>query len=154
MKMIEKIVDPEKLRHFPPGGGKIELYWIYTSGKAGEEFFRKLREGKFIASRCKKCGRRYFPPRIYCEFDFSETEFYEISGEGCIEAFTIAKLDLNEEPMEEVIALIKLDGTDGRILHVVREAKDICIGMRVKPVLKKVEDMEGNIGDILYYKPS
>ncbi|MEM2503968.1 MAG: Zn-ribbon domain-containing OB-fold protein, partial [Archaeoglobaceae archaeon] len=105
-------------------------------------------------SKCKKCGHRYFPPRIYCEFDFAETEFYEISGEGCVEAFTIAKLDLNEEPMEEVIALIKLDGTDGRILHVIKEAKDVCIGMRVRPVLKKAEDMQGNICDILYYKPA
>ncbi|MCS7119203.1 MAG: Zn-ribbon domain-containing OB-fold protein [Archaeoglobaceae archaeon] len=151
--MIDKIVDPEKLRHFPPGGGKIELYWLYTSGKAGNEFFRKLREGKFIAARCKKCGRRYFPPRIFCEFDFSETEFFEISGEGCVEAFTIAKLDLNENPMEEIIALIKLEGTDGRILHLIGEAKDVCIGMKVKPVLKKVDEMTGTISDIKYFKP-
>lgn len=153
MRMIEKIVDPEKLHHFPPGGGKIELYWIYTSGRAGDLFFKKLREGKFIAAKCKKCGRRYFPPRIYCEFDFSDTEFYEISGEGCIEAFTIAKLDLNEQPMEEIIAMIKLDGTDGRILHIVKEAKDVCIGMRVKPVLRKPEEMTGTISDIAYFKP-
>jgi uncharacterized OB-fold protein len=153
MKMIEKIVDPEKMRHFPPKGGKIELYWVYTSGRAGEEFFRKLREGKFIAAKCKKCGHRYFPPRIYCEFDFSETEFYEITGEGCVEAFTVATLDLNEEPMEEVIAMIKLDNTDGRIIHVIKDAKDVCIGMKVKPVLRRPEEMKGNISDIAYYKP-
>ncbi|MEM4473213.1 MAG: Zn-ribbon domain-containing OB-fold protein [Archaeoglobaceae archaeon] len=151
--MIEKIVDPEKLRHYPPGGGKIELYWIYTSGRAGDLFFKKLKEGKFIAAKCKKCGHRFFPPRIYCEFDFSDTEFYEVSGEGCIEAFTIAKLDLNEQPMEEIIALIKLDGTDGRIIHVIKEAKEVCIGMRVKPVLKKPEEMTGTISDIAYFKP-
>lgn len=151
--MIEKIVDPEQLRHV---GGKIELYWIYTSGKAGEEFFRKLREGKFIAARCKKCGRRYFPPRIYCEFDFSETEFYEISGEGKIKAYTIATLGLNEESIEPTIyAMIELDNTDGCIIHYVKdvEPENVRIGMRVKPVLKEADKMEGKITDILYYKP-
>lgn len=95
-----------------------------------------------------------FPSRIFCEFDFSETEFYEISGEGCVEAFTIATMDLNENPMEEIIAMIKLDNTDGRIIHVIKEAKEISIGTRVKPVLKKPEEMVGNISDIAYYKPA
>ncbi|RLI79820.1 nucleic acid-binding protein [Archaeoglobales archaeon] len=152
--MIEKIVDPKELRHWD---GRIELYWVYTSGAAGDAFFKKLKEeGKFIAAKCKKCGKVYFPPRIYCEFDFSETEFVEISGEGKVIAFTVAKLDVYENPMDpEIYAVIELDGTDGRIIHLLGEVKpeDIYIGMRVKPVLKKKEEREGRISDILYYKP-
>jgi len=152
--VIEKIVDPKELRHWD---GRIELYWVYTSGAAGDAFFKKLKEeGKFIAAKCKKCGKVYFPPRIYCEFDFSETEFVEISGEGKVIAFTVAKLDVYENPMDpEIYAVIELDGTDGRIIHLLGEVKpeDIYIGMRVKPVLKKKEEREGRISDILYYKP-
>ncbi len=152
--MIEKIVNPKELRHWD---GKIELYWIYTSGEAGDKFFKELKNGKFLASKCKKCGRVYFPPRIYCEFDFSDTEFVEISGEGKIRAFTIARLDVNEKPLEKplVYAIIDLDGTDGCIIHLIDEVKpeDVHVGMKVKPVLKPQEEREGKITDILYFKP-
>ena len=89
--MIEKIVNPKELRHWD---GKIELY-------------------------CKKCGKVYFPPRMYCEKDFSDTEYVEVSGEGKVRAFTIARLDINEEPMEkpQIYAIIDIDGTDGCLIH-------------------------------------
>ena len=150
--MIEKIVNPKELRDWEGG---IELYWIYTSGKAGDEFFKKLRdEGKFIAAKCTKCGKVYFPPRIYCEFDFGETEFVEISGEGTVRAFTVARIDVYEEPMdEEIYAIIDLDGTDGCIIHLLGEVDpgSVHVGMKVKPVLK--EERDGKITDILYFKP-
>ncbi|AGK60206.1 putative nucleic-acid-binding protein containing a Zn-ribbon [Archaeoglobus sulfaticallidus PM70-1] len=153
--MIEKIVNPKELREWE---GKIELYWIYTSGKAGDEFFKKLKEDKFIASKCKKCGRTFFPPRIYCEYDFSDTEFVEISGEGYVRAFTVARLDGDENPMEEpeIYAIIDMDGTDGCLIHLLGEVKpeDVYIGMKVKPVLKDKSEREGMITDILYFKPS
>lgn len=156
MVFNEKIVDPGELRHVE---GKIELYWIYTSGEAGDRFFKALKdEGKFLAAKCTCCGKTYFPPRIYCEYDFSETEFVEISGEGCVRAFTVATLDINEEPLEnpEIYAIIDLDGTDGSIIHLLGEvdAEDVCAGMKVKPVLKSKEEREGRITDILYFKPA
>jgi hypothetical protein len=152
--MIEKIVNPKELREWE---GRIELYWVYTSGKAGDEFFKKLKEGKFIAARCRKCGRTYFPPRIYCEFDFSDTEFVEISVEGCVRAFTVARLDVYEKPMEnpEIYAIIDMDGTDGCLIHLLGEVdpEDVEVGMKVKPVLKPKNEREGAITDILYFKP-
>jgi hypothetical protein len=152
----EKIIDPAELRHW---GGKIELYWIYTSGEAGDRFFKALKdEDKFIAAKCKKCGKVFFPPRMYCEFDFSETEYVEVSGEGCVRAFTVAKLDKNEKPLEkpEIYAIIDIDGTDGCMIHLLREVEpeEVQIGMKVKPVLKDKAEREGKITDILYFKPS
>ena len=153
--MIEKIVNPKELRHWD---GLIDVYWIYTSGTAGDYFFKKLKEeGKFTAAKCKKCGRVYFPPRIYCEKDFSETEFIEVSGEGTVRAFTVARLDINEKPLEkpEIYAIIDIDGTDGCIIHLLGEVEpeEVKVGMRVKPVLKDKDKREGRITDILYYKP-
>ncbi len=153
--MKEKIVNPKELKHWD---GRIELYWVYTSGKAGDEFFKKLKEGKFIAAKCKKCGRRYFPPRIYCEYDFSETEFYEVSGEGCVRAFAVATIDTKDQRLEkpEIYAIIDIDGTDGCLIHLLGEVEpeNVCVGMRVKPVLKPAEEREGTINDILYFKPA
>ncbi len=152
--MIEKIVNPKELRHWD---GKIELYWVYTSGEAGDRFFKALKEGKFIAARCKKCGWVYFPPRMYCEKDFSDTEYIEVSGEGKVRAFTVARLDVNEKPLKEpqIYAIIDIDGTNGCLIHLLGEveAKDVQVGMRVKPVLKKKGEREGRITDILYFKP-
>ena len=52
--MIEKIISPKELKHWD---GIIDVYWIYTSGEAGDKFFKALKEdGKFIAAKCKKCG--------------------------------------------------------------------------------------------------
>ncbi len=155
MVFNEKIVDAGELKHIE---GKIELYWIYTSGEAGDRFFKALKdEGKFLAAKCTCCGKTYFPPRIYCEYDFSETEFVEISGEGCVRAFAVATLDNNEESLKnpEIYAIIDMDGTDGCIIHLLGEmdAEDIRVGMKVKPVLKSKEEREGRITDILYFKP-
>jgi hypothetical protein len=152
----EKIVDPAELRHW---GGKIELYWIYTSGEAGDRFFKALRdEGKFIAAKCKKCGRVYFPPRMYCEFDFSETEYQEISGKGRVRAYTVAWLDKDEKPLEkpEIYAIIDMEGTDGCMIHLLGEVEEdqVEIGMEVEPVLRDKSEREGTINDILYFKPS
>ena len=155
--MIERIVDPSKLRHFPEDG-KIELYWIYTSGRAGDYFFKKLmNEGKFTASKCKKCGKVYLPPRIYCEKDFGETEFIEVSGEGEVRSFTIARLDAYERELQkpEIYALIQIDGTNSLLIHLLGEVEpeNVKIGMKVKPILKPKEKREGKITDILYFKP-
>ncbi len=155
MVFNEKIVDPAELRHV---SGKIELYWIYTSGEAGDIFFKKLRdEGKFIATKCKRCGRVFFPPRIYCEFDFSEAEYVEIDGKGCVLAFSVVNYDSDGNKLEnpEIYALIGMDGTDGKIIHLLGEVEpeNIEIGMEVEPVLKPKDEREGKVTDILYFKP-
>lgn len=155
MVFNEKIVDPAELRHVE---GKIELYWIYTSGEAGDAFFKKLRdEGKFLAAKCRKCGHVFFPPRLYCEFDFSDTEFMEVSGEGCVKAFSVVNYDVEGNKMDspEIYAIIEMDGTDGSIIHLLGEIEpeNVEIGMRVRPVLKPKEEREGRITDILYFKP-
>jgi len=156
MTFNEKIVNPAELRHV---SGKVELYWIYTSGEAGDVFFKKLRdEGKFTASKCRKCGYVFFPPRIYCEFDFSETEYVEISGEGCVLAYSVVYYDSDGNRLEkpEIYALIGMDGTDGRIIHLLGEIEpeSIEIGMKVEPVLKDRDSREGKITDIVYFRPT
>ena len=53
------------------------------------------------------------------------------------------------------MALIRLDGTDGGVIHYLGgvDPKDVHIGMRVKAVLKKKEERQGAITDITYFEP-
>ena len=56
---------------------KIERYW---SG---------LENGIILATRCKKCGERYYPPQADCSVCYSDDmEWVEIKGEGIVESFT------------------------------------------------------------------
>ncbi|MEW6553026.1 MAG: Zn-ribbon domain-containing OB-fold protein [Actinomycetota bacterium] len=48
-----------------------------------------LSEGKFMGSRCRKCGELYVPPRHFCIACRSDDmEWHEMVGEGELAAFT------------------------------------------------------------------
>jgi len=52
-------------------------------------FWEGLKQGKVLATKCKKCGTIYFPPAADCgECLSSDMEWIELSNEATIEAFT------------------------------------------------------------------
>jgi len=47
------------------------------------EFYENLREGKFTTTKCKKCGRVSYPPRVICPDCYSdELEWIELPKKG------------------------------------------------------------------------
>jgi len=53
------------------------------------KFWKGIKEGKIYTTKCKKCGKLYFPPAGDCANCLSsEMEWVELSGEGEIETFT------------------------------------------------------------------
>lgn len=55
-----------------------------------QEFFEGLREGKLLATKCKKCGELYFPPQKDCPTCMdSEMEWVELKKEGVLETLTV-----------------------------------------------------------------
>ncbi len=53
------------------------------------KFWEGLKEGKIYATRCKDCGKIYFPPSADCPACLSTTlEWAELSNEAEIETFT------------------------------------------------------------------
>jgi hypothetical protein len=53
------------------------------------KFYEGLREGKVYATRCKDCGKIYFPPNVDCAECLSTgLEWVELSDEAEIETFT------------------------------------------------------------------
>jgi hypothetical protein len=52
-------------------------------------FAKELAEGKIMATLCKKCGKKYYPPRADCSDCMrSEMEWKPIGGEGKLVTFT------------------------------------------------------------------
>jgi uncharacterized OB-fold protein len=63
----------------------------YTSESKVADFVKFLAEGKVMATRCKKCGSLYFPPRADCPQCLSgEFEWLPLSGRCRLVTFTVA----------------------------------------------------------------
>ena len=147
---------PLRLRHYP---GHLEPEYAYTLGIAGERFFREIKENaRIMGAKCKKCGRIYVPPKLYCEECFEKLEeWVDVGTKGTVYTFTIAFLDEHGEKLEkpEIYALIKFKGTYGGIVHRLGEVKpeNVRIGMKVQAVFKPLTERKGTINDIAYFKP-
>jgi len=144
-----------ELRSWP---GHMEADYIYTAGVAGDHFFRELRTtGRLLASQCPKCGRRYLPPRLFCELCFVEAgEWVEVPREGRIEAVSVVHVDRHGEPLlePEVWALIRFEGITGGLIHrVAVEPARAKPGLRVRPSLKPARNRTGAIDDVENFVP-
>jgi uncharacterized OB-fold protein len=56
---------------------------------SGASFYQLLGEKKLMASKCKKCGALYLPPKPMCTSCYGdEMEWAEMKGKGKLAAFT------------------------------------------------------------------
>ena len=139
--------------------GEIPVHYLYTYGLAGERFFREIKEkGTFIGTRCDKCNVTYVPPRIYCERCFTElNNFKDVGTKGSIETYTVCHESLEGKKLTqpEIIACVKIDGTDGGLVHRLSgvEPSKVKIGMKVEPVFVDPPKRTGAITDILHFRP-
>jgi len=138
--------------------GEIPVHYLYTYGLAGEKFFREIKDhGKFVATKCSKCNVTYVPPRIYCECCFAELKDYiDVGTKGTVETYTICHESLEGGRLSkpEVIACVKIDNTDGGVVHRLLgiETSKIKIGMKVDAVFADPSKRTGNINDILGFR--
>jgi uncharacterized OB-fold protein len=139
--------------------GNIPVDYVYTAGRAGERFFRGLMQGKLVAAECTTCRVTYLPPRTYCERCFGRLEdnYVEVSPRGQVHAYTVCHKKLDGTPSSTPILLgvIKINDTDGVLVHYLGEVKteEVHIGMLVKGVLRPKKERKGSILDIKYFKP-
>ena len=55
-----------------------------------EQFYKFMLQGKFMAGKCKKCGKVHLPPRPLCDKCFSkEFEWVELPKTGKLLTYTI-----------------------------------------------------------------
>lgn len=156
MSILEKV---NRLDHAIAWHGDIPIESRYTVGIAGERFFREIKDkARLMGTRCHGCGLTYVPPRLYCERCFAKLDdWVEVASTGTVFTYTVLHLDLDERPLAEpdILAYVKLDGSDGGLVHRLGEVSpdQVEIGMRVEAVFKAKGQREGSILDIKYFRP-
>ena len=157
MGFLEKQTDPTAPMHWR---GDMQADYFYPSGIAGDKFFKHIMENDtFLATKCSKCKKVLFPPRLYCEDcyeEIPESNWIEVPSTGTVRLFTVAKLNAHGEKLEvpKVIALVDIDKTDCSLLGIINTSdfnKDFQ-GVKVKAVFKPKGSREGTIKDILYWE--
>jgi len=110
-------------------------------------FWEGLKQGKVMTTKCRKCGKIYFPPVADCgECLSSDMEWLELSGEAEIEAFThivVRPLTfMNERPYTVAIGRLK-EGI--RVVAWLTDFKKSEVKVGVKAKLKAFVTPDGNI---------
>ena len=156
MSILEK---PDKLHHVIAWRGDIPITSRYTAGIAGEKFFREIRDNaRILGTRCQACGLTYVPATMFCERCFAKLdEWVEVKSRGTVFTYTVLHRDLDGQPLDPpvILAYVKLDGSDGGLVHYLGETNPqaVHIGMAVEAVFKDAAEREGSILDIAYFRP-
>ena len=150
MTFAERTMDPRQYRHCP---GHVEADYIYTSGLAGERFFRELRDhGRLMGTKCPECGRSWLPPKLFCEDCFVEVrDWVDVPAEGRVAASCVVRVDLHDQPLRtpEVWGLIRFRGFEGGLVHrLLVPPERAKAGLTVKAVLRPEAARTGAITDI------
>ncbi len=139
--------------------GKLALPYTYLAGRVGSRFLTTLRDQKKIMGiRCTKCGMVYVPPRQTCDVCLEDIRdnWVDVKDAGEITNFTVIRYHDKHLPKEPpyVLALIRLDGADTSLAHVVEgvEIGKVRIGMKVRAVFAK--ESTKTILDIDHFEPA
>ena len=153
--MFEKLSDPKDVILME---GRVPIRHRYTPGIAGEAFFKALRGGKFVASRCSNCSLTYCPPRLFCErcFEGPLQADVEVGPDGTVESFSVGYTGLEGTTLGEpvTIGLVRLDGADTVLMHFLVDAEHLMIGQRVVPVFQPKGKRTGSILDLRGFRPA
>ena len=112
-----------------------------TEGKAAD-FVTYLEQGKVMATKCSKCGARYFPPKMDCPKCLSsDVEWVEVRGSGKLATYTVVNYGPTgfEDDAPYTLAIADFDGLRlfGRLNRDVK-AEDIKPGMELGVVPVKL----------------
>lgn len=137
---------------------RIRLKYNWWLGRVMGRFYREIKEVKKIwGNKCPLCGLVYVPPKANCPKCFAKmNEWIELGDTGNLLTYTVVRYSVPSiQPQEPpyVLGIIKLDGADTGITHLVGEVdlSDIEVGMRLKAVFR--DDRQGNLLDIKYFRP-
>ena len=110
----------------------------FTSTTKVNDFIDKLEQGNVSGSRCKDCGKIFFPPRADCHQCFSSNmEWFDVSGTGKL--VTFSKLEYAPVGFENDLpySIALLDYGDykvfGRIASDLPD-EEVQVGMEMKTV--------------------
>ena len=109
-------------------------------------FWEGLKEGKVLATKCRKCGKLYFPPTPDCpECLSSEMEWVQLSCEAEIETFThvVVRPASFQHHKPYTVAIGKLkEGVKVLAWITGFKLSEIKVGMKVKLAAKTTPEGE------------
>ncbi len=138
--------------------GRIRMPYNWSVGETGSFFLGNIKDNcQLWATRCTECQKVFVPPRLNCPVCFyPRTSWMQLSGKGVLTNFTVVHYaEPKLHPLEAPFAygMIKLDGADTGMVHLLGEVKleELHEGLRVEPVF--AAEREGHILDIKYFRP-
>jgi 3-hydroxybutyryl-CoA dehydratase len=138
--------------------GKLALPYQYFAGKTGSRFLIGLRdENKIRGLKCEKCSKVFVPPRSTCERCGGRIadNWVDVKNTGTITGYTIIRYEEPHQPVKPpyIMALVKLDGADTPIAHIVKglAPTKVKTGMKVQAVFAK--KTTAGIMDIDHFRP-
>ena len=112
----------------------------FTTEARVADFMTHLEVGRVMATRCRKCGASYFPPKADCPRCLSsDVEWFEIKGKGKLASYTLVNYGPTgfEADAPYILALAEFNGIQilARLSRDIEE-KNIKVGMSlvVSPV--------------------
>jgi uncharacterized OB-fold protein len=137
--------------------GTFALPYNYFAGRIGSTWLVALRdEQKIYGVRHPRTGKVFVPPRQVDERDFTPLDdWVEVGPEGTITGFTVVRYAEPYQPLPTPygLALIRLDGADTALTHIVRQQDldRLKVGVRVRAVF--AEKRTASILDIAWFEP-
>lgn len=133
----------------------IEYGFNRTTGPVVGAFFTGLREGKVLGVRGAD-GRVVCPPVEYDPTTGAPlTEMLEVGTTGTVTTWSWVPGDREGQPLPApyALALVRLDGADTAMLHVVDvdDPAEMSTGMRV--AVRWAEERQGLVTDIACFEP-
>jgi uncharacterized OB-fold protein len=137
--MAEKKVSDERFKKF----GTVS----FTSLTKTNDFIDYLEKGKIDGTRCKDCGRIFFPPRAAIPLSIQQHKWFDVTGSGRLVSFS--KLEYGpagfQEDVPYCIALLDYGKFKvfGRIGKDVPET-DIAVGTPMKTIVNRLPNGQLN----------
>jgi uncharacterized OB-fold protein len=134
--------------------------FAWDAGVAIGRYLQGFKEGIILGARCSTCRKIVVPPRTVCEWCFRPMdEYVPLQDTGTVNTFSLCYVtwDVQRITEPEIPAVIEIDGASPLhgIMHLLGEVdpEKVHIGMRVQAVWKPVEERQGAVTDIQYFKP-
>jgi uncharacterized OB-fold protein len=107
---------------------RIKLPYRYTAGPIHEAVLRGFEERKVLGGSCDGCGYVAAPARPFCPACSSKvSELVDVGELGTLLSWTAVAGDDAQR-----FALVRMDGSDGAMLHRIISDDPPTVGMRVR----------------------
>ena len=150
-------------KHYTTHEHQVWLPYRFALGPVFYRWFEGLKEEKIWGNKCPKCSKVLVPARSFCPTcNVDMDEWVEVAQKGEVVTWTLAANAFYGAPVDPplVAALIRLDGTDCELLHLVggidlsdpdQVKSTVKSGTRVEAVWS--EEKHGHMLDLKYFRP-